>query len=272
MSFLRIKAAITGLFIFVVFPVSAFEVDPRTRGSMRSLNQIFPGLTREQRGRVFSETGLRNNFRANETPLIIPSPNSGINVLGAVMEKTPTQLVETLVVIPYNRRILTKLDAYNAIGRIGNISDYLVYSAARDSFIPIFDRSTRLDNGRRNRPIPDPPPATVLPSSESIFLLLRDTVFGNTYFRGDFSDGRYGITYNMTNNTAVWFLIFPVMGAEKFAAVLYLEPLREGMLVYGMAGIDIPEFLVSRINLAFQIDRRLSLLINWLRDGLVSTN
>ena len=60
------------------------------------------------------------------------------------------------------------------------------------------------------------------------------------------------------------------MRAEKFATTLYVEPLEEGMLVYGMVGIDIPQFLVERINLGFNIDRRLNIFINWLRNGFNS--
>ena len=220
---------------------------------------------------VFSEAGLRNTFRSDETQLIIPSSNSGIDIMSAVMEKSPTQLVEALVVIPYTRRTLNLLDIYNAIGRIQSISEQLIYSPSRGGYIPLFEQSTRLDGGRRNRPIPDPPPATILPSSETMYINLRDTFFGNTYFRGSLSTGRHGITYYMTNNTAIWFLVFPVMRAERFAAILYVEPIAEGTLVYGMAGIDIPEFIADRVNLGFQINRRVSVLINWLRDGFRST-
>jgi hypothetical protein len=60
------------------------------------------------------------------------------------------------------------------------------------------------------------------------------------------------------------------MRAEKFIAVLYVEPLREGMLVYSVAGIDIPEFIADRINLAINIDRRLTVFLNWLSDGFRS--
>jgi hypothetical protein len=62
------------------------------------------------------------------------------------------------------------------------------------------------------------------------------------------------------------------MRAEKFSAILYVEPLTEGMLIYSIAGIDIPEFLAARINLGFQIDRRVTIFINWLRDGLRAIN
>jgi len=264
------RAVIAGL---LLFSVSLLEASPqinasRTEASLRSLDEIFPDLSRIQRWRVFTVRGLRNTFHRNEAALFIPSSKSGIDLLGTIRDSNPVQTVEALVVVPYSGRTLNTLDAYNAIGRIQNISNYLVYSSSRDRFIPLFEESTRLDNGQRNRPIPDPPPATRLPASETMYICLRDTFFGNTYFRGNLSTGPHGITYSLTNNTAVWYLVFPVMGAEKFAAILYVEPLREGMLIYSVAGIDIPEFIASRINLAFNIDRRVTIFINWLSDGL----
>ena len=264
----KFKVFVFGLIIFsgLSFPSPAASDD----SSLRTLNELFPGLASDQMGMVLSDTGLKNVFSKNEKPLFVPASNSGVNLLSSIMEKTPTVLVEALFMVPYNNRQLNKLDAYNAIGKIRNISSYLVYSPSREKHVPLFEESTRLENANRNRPIPDPPSAAMLPSTETMYVCLKDTFFGNTYFRGDFSEGRYGITYNMANNTAIRFLIFPVMPAEKFAAILYLEPLVEGMLIYGVAGIDVPEFLTSRVNLALQIDRRVTVLINWLSDSLKS--
>ena len=256
-------------FIFPAFCVPLIEAEPRIpETGLRSFYGLFPLLTESERQMAFSEEGLKNTFTKNERQLIIPASNSGIDLLGTVMEKTPTVLIEALFMIPHSEREFTRLDAYNALGRIEKISSYTVFSPSRGGYIALFEESIRLENGNRNRPIPDPPPATILPSSETVYICLRDAFFGNTYFRGNFSAGIHGITYSLTNNTAIRFLVFPVMGAEKFPAILYVEPLAEGMLVYGIAGIDIPEFIASRINLAFQIDRRVTLLINWLRDGL----
>jgi hypothetical protein len=272
---LGIKAVTIVFCLIFCLSASPLEANPQAGTSMvhvplRSLNELFPDLTREQRRDVFSATGLKNTFLRREAPLITPASYSGIDLISAAMQKRPTQLIEALIVIPYRGRTLNKLDAYNAIGRIEEISTYTVYSPSRGGQIPLFERSTRLDNGNRNRPISDPPPATILPSSETVYILLRDTFFGNTYFRGDLSINCHGITYNLTNNVAVLFTIFPVMRAERFITTLYVEPIREGMLVYGVAGIDIPEFLVTRINFASQIDVRLAIFINWLRDGLRS--
>ena len=267
------KIRLAGFCLFFVFSLSFPEAQVRggeARGSLRTFSRVFPGLTPVQRQRAFSTAGFKNAFTKNEKPQIVPAANSDVDLMGMVMERTPTQLVEAVILVPYAGRQLSKLDAFNTIGRIQHISDYLITTTTRGvrKQIPLFEESTRLDDPKKRRPIPDPPPATSLPPKDTIYFCLKDTFFGNTFFRGDFSESRYGVSYDLTNFTAVWFLVFPVMKAEKFAAAIYVEPVREGTLIYGMAGIDVPEFLLSKINLAFQIDRRLTIFINWLSDGL----
>ena len=234
----------------------------------RSLREVFPSLSDAQRRAAFSSQGLRHTFAQGGQPALVPAAGSGIDILTPVMDREPIQIVESLLVIPRQGRALTKLDAYNAIGRIQNISDHYVFSRPRNAYIPLFEESTRLEDGRRNRPIPDPPPSAALPASETVHLRLRDAYFGNTYLRGTFSAGERGITYHLTNSAAVRFLVFPVMREERFVTVIYVEPIWEGLLVYSMAGIAIPEFLVPMVNLPFNVDRRLTILTNWLTDGL----
>jgi len=62
-------------------------------------------------------------------------------------------------------------------------------------------------------------------------------------------------------------LMFPVMRAERFAAIFYVEPVAEGMLVYSVAGMAIPEFIANRMNLAASIDMRVTVFFNWLSAG-----
>ena len=246
----------------LLLSVSLLEASP-----LRSISDIFPGLDLNQRGDALSAGGLRNTFFRHEAPLLVPAPDSGIDILSTVMNKNPVQLVEALFVVPYSSRILNKLDAYNAIGRIENIRNHLIFSRSRDMYMYLFEESTRLYNGRRNRPIPDPPPSTVLPASETVYIRLRDAFFGTTYLRGNLTTGRHGITYSLTNNAAIWFLMFPVMRAERFAAIFYVEPVAEGMLVYSVAGMAIPEFIANRMNLAASIDMRVTVFFNWLSAG-----
>jgi len=76
----------------------------------------------------------------------------------------------------------------------------------------------------------------------------------------------------MTNFEAVRFLFFNIVKAEEFSAVVYIEPVREGMLVYGIAGIDLPGFIAGLINVPVEIEKRLTVLISWLSDGLKKIN
>jgi len=258
------KIILTGV-LLSVFSVSALMANPTS--GLRTLNDLFPNLNANQRRNVLSEGGMRNIFFAREKPIFVPASNSGINIMADVMKRTPVQLIETLLVVPYRTRTLTKLDAYNAISQVEKLSTHLVRQS-RGVDIPLFAEAVRLEGTSRNSYVPDPPPATVLPSSETIHLRIRDYYFGNTYFRGEFKENEHGVTLELTNFLAVWYLVFPVMGAEKFAMVIYMEPIREGMLVYGLAGIDIPEFIAAKINLASNINRRVRIIINWISENL----
>ncbi|MDR0474436.1 MAG: hypothetical protein LBH43_12285 [Treponema sp.] len=257
------KTTVTGLFLLGLLFFPLLDVYP-----LRSFNQIFPTLGRRLKREAFSSEGLKRSFDKNESRSVIPSRNSGIDLFSIVMEKNPSHFAEALMVVPYDEKELNKLDAYNALGRIGDIKNHSYFNHTRNTDINIFDESTRLESAGKDKPVPDPAPAKILPASESIYLRLRDIYFGTIYVRGDLSAGRYGITYNLTNFKAIRFLIFTLMKPEKFSAVLYIEPLKEGMLIYSMAAVDIPDFVASRVYVSTDVERRLTILISWINEGL----
>ena len=256
----RKAAAVSIFFLIFIFPICA---EP-----LRSLDEIFPHLTQNQKRQVLSGEGLKRSFVKNNTPFLTPSADLGINLSSIVMEKQPSHIIETLVVVPYNGKELNRLDVYNAVGRIKKLKDYLYFSAAQNKNILIFKETTRLESGTKRTPISDPPRSYILPSSETVYLRFDDASYGTLYLRGDVSASPHGITYNMTNFAAVRFLIFTIMKAEKFSAIVYIEPVREGILVYGISGIDIPGFISGRYDVSSDIEKRLTVLVNWLSDGL----
>lgn len=249
------------LFVFILIP-------PLRAQTLRSLDEIFPGLSQNQKRTAMSSEGLKRSFEKASSPLLIPAPGLGIDLVSVVMAKQPSHLIEALVVVPYNSRELGRLDAYNAIGRIKNLKDHLYFSSAQNRNIVIFKDTTRLESDKKRTPVSDPPPSYILPRSETVYLRFDDATFGSLFIRGDVSVSPYGITYNMTNFAAVRFLIFTIMKAEKFSAIVYIEPVREGILVYGMSGIEIPAFIAGRLDVSSDIEKRLTVLVNWLADGL----
>jgi len=242
----------------LVFEVPGFE--------LRSFNDIFPGLSQRQRAMVMSDRGFRSSFERGESPTLVPSPDSGINLFNSVISKKPSHIIEALILMPYNKRELDFLDIYNALRRIKNIQDHTL--SIRGNDIKLFLDTTRLESAQRRRPVPDPPHMDSLPLSETMYLRFIDQYMGDLYLRGDITMGLYGITYSLSNFRDVFYSIFRIMKAESFSAILYLEPVKEGILVYSMSGIYIPGFIAHRVNLTPNMNNRITILVNWINEGL----
>ena len=241
-----------------------FEVSPVIE--TRSFNDVFPSLLRNQKTKAMGEAGLRYSFEKEGSPTLIPAPDSGINLLSSVMEKNPSHIIEALVIVPYKNRELDMLDIYNALGRIKNIKDHKI--TLKEKEIVIFKDTTRLVSDKNRKPVPDPSPTNILPYSETMYLLFLDPYLGDLYLKGEISYSMYGITYSMTNFRDVTYSIFRVMKSGRFSAFIYLEPVKEGILIYSVSGIYLPNFIAKRINLTPNMNRRITVLLNWITDGL----
>jgi hypothetical protein len=232
----------------------------------RSFYDVFPDLSESQKDAVFSISGIKHSFEKDAPPTLVPAPNSGIDILSGVMNKNPSHLVEALVVVPYIERELSMLDVYNALRRIEQLKDQTLLINGKD--YAVFSETTRLESVKSRKPVSDPPPADFLPYSETMYLRFKEVFLGNIYLRGDLSVSLYGITYSMTNFTDVRYLIFPIMKAEKFSTVIYLEPVKEGVLIYSISGLYIPGFIADRVNLTPSVNNRITVLLKWITDGL----
>jgi hypothetical protein len=244
----------------LIFEVPEFVYEPR------SFNDIFPDFSRSQRRRAFSSEGIKHFFEKDGTPALTPHSDSGIDLLSSVMGKNPSHIIEAMVVVPYKEKELDILDIYNALGNIGNIQNYPV-SINGDDYI-ILEETTRLASAKSRKSIPDPPPVNTLPYSETMYLRFKDAYYGNLYIRGDVSMSLYGIMYNMTNFTDVRYFLVPIIRAERLSIVIYLEPVKEGVLVYSVSGLYLPGFIADRVNLTPSINRRITVLLNWITDSL----
>ena len=242
----------------LIFEVPQFEV--------RTLDAIFPDLSRIQRIMAMGNEGLRRSFVKDESATFLPDPDLGIELLGSVMKKSPSHLIEAMVVVPYNGKEFDLLDIYNALGRIENIKDYP--ATINGNPLYIFTESTRIESTRNRKAVPDPSPAITLPFSQTMYLRLKEINFGNLFIRADISISMYGITYSMTNFTDVRYFLVPMMKAERFNTIIYLEPVKEGILIYSITGFYLPGFIADKVNLTPNINRRIGIFIDWITDGL----
>jgi len=250
-------------FFFQADPI-ILEVAPFT--GPRSFNDVFPGLTRNQRAMVNSSAGLRYSLEKVGTPVLVPNPDSGVDLFTSVIDKKPSFIVEALALVPYRKRELDLLDIYNALGKIENIKNQSIPISGREYHV--FTETTRLESARNRRPISDPLPADDLPYSDTMYLRFTDAGFGDLFIRADVSISLYGITYNMTNFRDVRLSFIPIMKAERVSIIIYLEPVKEGILIYSMSGFYLPALIAYSANLTPSINRRITVLLNWIVEGL----
>jgi hypothetical protein len=238
----------------------------------RSFNEIFPKLPASVRKEAFSSegyfnsinSGLRQNINAYESAL---DPQ----IVNAVLSKQPGFLIESILVIPGTGGRYSMLDVYNALGKIRGLKGRLYPSATRKEPVPLFEDVTRIESAKKNIPINDPPPASKIPPSETIYMRLKDVIFGNSFYRGEMTLVQRGLRYSLSNNKSLTYFFVPVIKEEKFIAQLYFEPITEGILIYGIAGADVSDFVSSRIHMPSAISKRLAVIIEWVAEGIKGT-
>jgi len=244
-----------------------FAQNPRDGG--RSFDYIFPGLSPNVRTAAFSQEGY---FRTFERPaegtrretIAFDSRLDG-GIMTGVLSMRPVVLVESVMVVP--GRGLSLLNAYNALARIGDLSGRM-FDSHRSGEIPLFEEATRLAEGGKNVAVADPAPALIVPRSETVYIRLRDTNFGNTFYRANMTLEGYGLRYSLANNRNITYFMVPVIREGKFVAQMYFEPIAEGMLIYSIAGVDVSDFISSRIHMPSAISKRLAVIIGWAADGI----
>ena len=234
---------------------------------VKTFDELFPTISANHRTAAFADGVIRSINISSGRLELTPAANSGIDIVQRIQSRNLPFLTESLVVIPYNGNPWRVLDAYNALGNISRLRGRVYDSNSRGS-VPLFEEAVRLDSSGRNNPIPDPPPATSIPSSETIFIRLKDVNFGNSYYRAEITPTSRGLLYNLTNNRNITYLFITAMREGNFSTYLYIEPIKEGMLIYSIAGTNVSSFVANRIHIPSAISKRLEVFIGWISDGL----
>ena len=257
------------IFLLIFFPVFAQTAETGSGGG-RSFDEIFPNLPAAVRQAVFSSEGYNRSSGKVPPTALIGSGQSAIasHIIDAVFINQPSVIIESIQVIPDAAGKYTLLEVYNALGKIQELKGRLYHSFTRNEDVPLFEEVTRIESEKKNVPIADPPPASKIPASETIYMRLKDINFGNSYYRGEMVLEQRGLRYSLSNNKNLTYFLIPVIKEEKFIAQLYFEPISEGILLYGLAGADVSDFVSSKIDMASAIYKRLAVIISWVIEGI----
>jgi hypothetical protein len=217
---------------------------------------------------------LKSSQRASGYNLIGNSQASAKidrSIANSVLSKNPGYLVESISLLRGASEV-SILDIYNALRHVRNLKGILYDSHSKSHPVPLFEDATRIASERQTSPIPDPPAARSVPPNETVYLRLKDANFGNSYYRGDIILFQNGLCYTLSNFRSLTYLLIPVIREGNFVAVLYLEPIKEGVLIYGLAGAEVSDFVSSRIHMPSAISKRLEVIISWASDGILRKN
>jgi hypothetical protein len=239
---------------------------------LRTFDVIFPDISEDIKAAAFSSSSYTTSGQKSAGfKLIGNSGNTALNpqIINLILNKNPRFLLETIFVISGKPGAVDLLDIYNALGKIQSINNVKYSNNPQKKEPPVFENVTRIISEKQTTPISDPPPSSILPYLEIMYIKLKDINFGNSYYRSQIMPIQSGLSYTLTNFKNISFLFIPVIREEKFIAQLYIEPINEGILFYIIAGADISDFLTSRINIDAAISKRLSVFISWAVDGII---
>jgi hypothetical protein len=250
--------AYTAFLVFTALPLFA---------QGRSFDQAFPGISSRQKAEVFSPEGYLYSGTAAENLTIVLRTGGNIRVHKGSLGKNPGFFVEALRVIP--RKNISLLSIYNSLERIQALKKQLYHSATKDRYVPLFENATRIEGpGKIRVLLPDPPPASTLPSLETMYVRLTDANFGNCYYEISFATNLRGILYRIQNFKTVTFGPIPVMRERTFTALLYIEPVEEGLAVYCLAGAEVSNFIAKHVDIPSALNKRMDVIIKWMLSGI----
>ncbi|MDR2102965.1 MAG: hypothetical protein LBP42_02560, partial [Treponema sp.] len=209
--------------IFFLALVPAFS-------QVRSFDSIYPSLSGAEKERIYASGGLLVVSEDGPRSLGLLPPVGDIDIAAPISSRNPSFVIESLRVIPYARPSMGLLDVYNALGRISRLKGRLYHSATRDRDVPLFEDADRITiiNSSKTRVVSDPPPAVMVPPSETFHVKLKDINFGNSYYQADIRCGQQGLLYSLSNFRSLTYGIIPIIKENRFITQLYIEPLTDG--------------------------------------------
>lgn len=232
--------------------------------AQRAAQELYPGLTGEQLAAMRSG-GLNRSGKGSEGLLMLPKNTEAGEIVSQITGSRPTFIIESLNLVPKNASLLS---IYTALGKIRGLKGRVYHSATKNRYVPLFEDATRIESAKRTNAIADPSPASSVPSSETIYARLKDTNFGNCYYTIKLGINGTGILCSLSNFRNISYGPLSVMKENKFNAVLYIEPVREGLLVYSAASAEVSDFVSKNFEIPSALRKRLSVIIGWVADGI----
>jgi hypothetical protein len=235
-------------------------------GQVRAFDTIFPNLDAATKTAIFSSYGFVQAINSSRYLPVLSQSSLDTSIAEPVLRHNFKLMAESIAVIEKQTDFI---HLYNALGNISGLNGRVYQKPPHSgNYFYLFDGITRIPSAADLTPLADPPPAALSPPQDTFYIRLKDSTFGYSYYRVDMVTNARSMVYTVTNCRALFLYFVPVMREGDFIARLYLEPIEEGFLAYSVAGIEVPDFAVSLMNIAQAVENRMEALIQWIVEGL----
>ena len=231
----------------------------------RPLDTLFPALNAQIK-ECLAVRGIYFNVENDAAARIQPNPNANIPPL-ATNEARFKYIIETLILIP-GAGTINLTDIYNVIKDLQTLEGRVYYSVTRKKHTVLFQEATRIINEKNHRPFPDNVPVAVIPDAEVRYIRLKDANFGNCYYRADVQKAGKGIHFKLTNFKNISFLFISIFKENDLLLDYYIEPVAEGIAIYGIIGARTSDFIENYVDVPSAIIKRIDVINSWIIDGL----
>ncbi|MDR0382983.1 MAG: hypothetical protein LBH50_03255 [Spirochaetaceae bacterium] len=232
----------------------------------RTLDELFPGtdaavLKAAQAG------GYSHSIRTADGDAFTIKPSGEISASFSVTRTSPSNVIESLLIIKTDRPV-TKLDIYNALHRISALKGREYPSSTRGRSVALFEEASIIAGENDPGKLDDPPPATSMPRSETVFIAVKDVNFGNCYYRAEINTSGRGIRYSLSNFKSINYFFMPVIKPQGLLIETYIEPVDGGVLLYGLAVVSAAAIAEKNADIPSSITKRLDVIYGWIGDNI----
>ncbi|MDR2803148.1 MAG: hypothetical protein LBB22_02525 [Treponema sp.] len=252
-------------FFFVLF---ALFLSVFLFAEKRTLEELFPSASKAAL-KMAREDGYSRSMKVDKDAgaVLTVKPVDEISMIQDVLRVSPLYVIESLLVLK-NDKYVEKHDIYNALCKISTLQGRKYFSSTRGKHTALFEDASRIVSESNLKKQSDPPPVMTAPGSETIFIMVKDVNFGACYYRADIKITAIGIMYTLTNFKSINYILIPVIKPEKLMIKLYIEALDEGVLIYGLTGVDAIDFAENNVDIPSTIAKRLDVIYSWIGDNI----
>ncbi|MDR1363935.1 MAG: hypothetical protein LBJ35_07820 [Spirochaetaceae bacterium] len=234
----------------------------------RTLQELFPSVSEAvlQQARNGGYSHAIKTDRLASAALTI-KPAGGISIDRGGIKSNTAYIIESLLMLK-NDKPVTKLAVYNALCKIRTLQGMVYFSSTRGRRTALFEEASRVAGENNLKKQNDPPPAQAIPSSETIFIMVKDVNFGNCFYRAEIKAEGGGIRYTLANFKSINYLFIPVIKTGNLFIQLYIESLDEGVLIYGLTCVGAADFADKQVDIPSTIQKRLDVIYEWINSNI----